>query len=620
MMDTAWVAWTLASLAGAPPVAEWPRPEATVVVWELEEVDGPALAFASSPTASDASLWIPGPLLPQHWVLPFGMGPNDQVGMVFPNADALARLRSDADGKPYPVDNDPLRRTPHLRKPGVEYGWDFSRPQAVQGPGSHRIRVREGAALVDPHVHWDDSTATLGRWSVEVHAAVPGSYRLQVVARWEDARGGVQTQQVANRSVDVGAGASSVVDGAFSGAEWPLWEPRPAGGRRWTLPQRVRLQWTLAIDGSVDPRGTRPVDSVDVWTGRRTVDLRTSDERPFAVDINQKPIFWAGVNAVRAQNRTAYPATSPTLAEEDAVLQQRMVEMAQNGGNAVRFWGGGRYPSERLLRCADSLGLLLWVDFSFAGTMYPSSGPVHDEMEAEVRAQIRRLSRHPSVAVVCGNNELDVAWNNWGWQAKYGIHGADSVALADGMRQFFHEWLPAQCAQGAPAVAVVPSSPLSNWGKPSDFERGNNHDWRVWHGEQPTRVLQERIAPFVTEWGVPSYPGKTVRARWVGSDDAYLFSYKGLGLLQRYLEQETPATKQQLNTSEGRARWSRRWQARVVSRTIRAQAAQPSCGGSLVWQLNDLDDAISWSLIDADNRPKPAWRAAKKAWRKIRRS
>jgi beta-mannosidase len=241
-------------------------------------------------------------------------------------------------------------------------------------------------------------------------------------------------------------------------------------------------------------------------------------------------------------------------------------------------------------------------------------------MEAEVRAQIRRLSRHPSVAVLCGNNELDVAWNNWGWQAKYGIHGADSVALADGMRQFFHEWLPAQCAQGAPAVAVVPSSPLSNWGKPSDFERGNNHDWRVWHGEQPTRVLQERIAPFVTEWGVPSYPGKTVRARWVGSDDAYLFSYKGLGLLERYLEQETPATKRQLNSSVGRARLSRRWQARVVSRTIRAQAAHPSCGGSLVWQLNDLDDAISWSLIDADNRPKPAWRAAKKAWRKIRRS
>jgi hypothetical protein len=39
----------------------------------------------------------------------------------------------------------------------------------------------------------------------------------------------------------------------------------------------------------------------------------------------------------------------------------------------------------------------------------------------------------------------------------------------------------------------------------------------------------------------------------------------------------------------------------------------------LVWQLNDVDDAISWSLLDADNRPKPAWRAAKRDWRRIRR-
>jgi beta-galactosidase/beta-glucuronidase len=74
-----------------------------------------------------------------------------------------------------------------------------------------------------------------------------------------------------------------------------------------------------------------------------------------------------------------------------------------------------------------------------------------------------------------------------------------------------------------------------------------------------------------------------------------------------------------LSTERGRAGWSRRWQARVISRTITAQAADPRCGGSLVWQLNDVDDAISWSLLDADNQPKPAWRAAKRSWRRIRR-
>ena len=123
----------------------------------------------------------------------------------------------------------------------------------------------------------------------------------------------------------------------------------------------------------------------------------------------------------------------------------------------------------------------------------------------------------------------------------------------------------------------------------------------------------------MTEWGVPSYPGSSVRLRWVGSNDHYLFSYKGMSLLNRYLENETNASQRSLATERGRARWSRRWQARVVARTIAAQAADPRCGGSLVWQLNDVDDAISWSLLDADNQPKPAWRAAKRSWRRIRR-
>ena len=307
------------------------------------------------------------------------------------------------------------------------------------------------------------------------------------------------------------------------------------------------------------------------------------------------------------------------MREEDAVLQRRLEELAQAGANTVRFWGGGRYPSERLLRCADSLGLMLWVDFSFAGTVYPTSGPVFEEMKQEVERQTARLSAHPSVVLLCGNNELEVAWNHWGWQKKFGIHGQDSLQLAQGMHSFFREFVPTVLARQAPGALYLPTSPLSNWGKPSDFQTGNNHDWRVWHGEQPTAVLAERIAPFVTEWGVPSYPGSSVRLRWVGSNDHYLFSYKGMSLLNRYLENETNASQRSLATERGRARWSRRWQARVVARTLAAQAADPRCGGSLVWQLNDVDDAISWSLLDADNQPKPAWRAAKRSWRRIRR-
>ncbi|MDP4859078.1 MAG: hypothetical protein NWQ77_02415 [Schleiferiaceae bacterium] len=617
MLDTALVVWALGSLPGAPAV--WPEPQATVVVWELEEVDGPALAFYDPGPASSlgtSSRWIPGPLEPSSWVLPRGTRSTDRVGMAFPDADELARVRRAADGKPYPTDNDPAGRTPHLRRPGVEYGWDFTRPQPQTGPGTHRIRVRSEAALVDARFHPEDSLARSGAWSVHVAVAVPGTYRTAVTAEWKDAAGHRVVQTVSNQ-VHLIADEREL-SGSVALQDWPLWQPRQAGGRLRTLPQRVHVKWQLwAVDG---PAGAEHlVDSASIWTGKRTVALEQTQEHPFALVVNGERRFCAGVNAVRAQNRTAYPAESPTLREEDVVLQQRMEELARSGANTVRFWGGGRYPSERLLRCADSLGLMLWVDFSFAGTAYPTSGPVFEEMKQEVERQAARLSAYPSVVLLCGNNELEVAWNNWGWQKKYGIHGQDSLQMAQGMQSFFREFVPTVLARQAPGTLYLPTSPLSNWGKPSDFQTGNNHDWRVWHGEQPTAVLAERIAPFVTEWGVPSYPGPSVRQRWVGSNDHYLFSYKGMRLLNRYLENETNASQRSLSTERGRAGWSRRWQARVISRTITAQAADPRCGGSLVWQLNDVDDAISWSLLDADNRPKPAWRAAKRAWRRIRR-
>jgi beta-mannosidase len=497
----------------------------------------------------------------------------------------------------------------------VEYGWDFSRPQPQTGPGTHRIRVRSEAALVEPVFH-QDAFAQEGTWSVRAAVAAPGNYRTAVTAEWTDAVGKRVVQTVSDQVHQIAD--ERELSGSVALHDWPLWQPRQAGGRLRTVPQRVHMKWQLwAVDG---PAGAEHlVDSASIWTGKRTVALEQTPEHPFALVVNGERRFCAGVNAVRAQNRTAYPAESPTLREEDVVLQQRMEELARSGANTVRFWGGGRYPSERLLRCADSLGLMLWVDFSFAGTAYPTSGPVFEEMKQEVERQTARLSAHPSVVLLCGNNELEVAWNNWGWQKKYGIHGQDSLQMAQGMQLFFREFVPTVLARQAPGTLYLPTSPLSNWGKPSDFQTGNNHDWRVWHGEQPTAVLAERIAPFVTEWGVPSYPGPSVRQRWVGSNDHYLFSYKGMRLLDRYLENETNASQRSLATERGRARWSRRWQARVISRTIAAQAADPHCGGSLVWQLNDVDDAISWSLLDADNRPKPAWRAAKRAWRRIRR-
>ena len=44
---------------------------------------------------------------------------------------------------------------------------------------------------------------------------------------------------------------------------------------------------------------------------------------------------------------------------------------------------------------------------------------------------------------------------------------------------------------------------------------------------------------------------------------------------------------------------------------------RPRCMGALVWQLNDLWPGMSWSLIDSDGRPKPAYDTVREAFGRI---
>ncbi len=478
-----------------------------------EAVDGPAWVRYKSEGSQhwDTLGLVPGPFVRMEFELPSDAQAGDSVSYAFPDPLAFAAQRQRAEPLPYPTDNDPLRLSQHLRKPAVEFGWDFA-----------RTAVRTGAPA-----------PTLG------HPQGPMARPLIYVE----------------------------------------WVPRPAGGRAKFAPQH---RWAL--------------------TRSRLV---TDDPaRPFYLEVNGRPQFLLGVNAV--------VPSDPVLEER---LRLRLIEMGRAGGNTVRFWAGGTYPSERLLRTCDSLGLMVWQDFAFTGTAYPGDSAFRAWVRAEAEHQVKRMAEHPSVVLFCGNNEIDVAWHAWGWQKTYGMSAADSTQLWANNRWIFDELLPSVVAKHAPGRAYLASSPVSNWGRPEDFLRGDNHDWRVWHGEQPTSVLADRVAPLVSEWGVPSLPGPSVRARWTAEPATYLLSYKGLSLLERYLSAEQGWRG---GSTDELAEASQRWQAKVVRRTLRAQRrARPFCSGTLIWQLNDLDDAITWSMIDRDDVPKRAWRTSLREFRKF---
>ena len=102
--------------------------------------------------------------------------------------------------------------------------------------------------------------------------------------------------------------------------------------------------------------------------------------------------------------------------------------------NTVRVWGGGIYESEEFYNLCDDLGLIVWQDFMFECSLYPGDNDFLESVKKEAEYQIIRLRNHPSIALWCGNNEIAVAWHNWGWKEKY----PENVFTKD-YKNLFHE-------------------------------------------------------------------------------------------------------------------------------------------------------------------------------------
>ena len=75
--------------------------------------------------------------------------------------------------------------------------------------------------------------------------------------------------------------------------------------------------------------------------------------------------------------------------------------------NCIRVWGGGYYPDDFFYDICDELGLLVWQDFMFACAVYNLTDAFEENITAEFVDNVRRLRHHASLALWCGNNEME---------------------------------------------------------------------------------------------------------------------------------------------------------------------------------------------------------------------
>lgn len=348
------------------------------------------------------------------------------------------------------------------------------------------------------------------------------------------------------------------------------------------------------------------LDKRSIKIGLRKVELmqeKDSIGTSFYFKINDRPVFAKGANYI--------PQSHFTNSKSQNDYRKLLNDAAESNMNMVRVWGGGIYEEDIFYELCDSLGLMVWQDMMFANTMYPVDTSFYNNILAEIEDNVSRLHHHPSIVHWCGNNEIDVAWHNWGWQKEYDIPKDYQRALKTQYDMLFKNSIPKVIHSILPEGTYSHTSPLSNWGTDENFNHHSMHYWGVFHGEDPFEDYAKNIGRFNSEYGFQSFPNiSTINKYFSVStfdlDDPRLAhrqkSYKGNRLIYKHISDYYPLPTDLTSLSY----LSQLTQAKGIGYAIQNhRLSKGHSMGSLYWQLNDCWPAISWSGIDGDGQ----WRA-----------
>ena len=354
-------------------------------------------------------------------------------------------------------------------------------------------------------------------------------------------------------------------------------------------------------------KGDKVLDSKQFKSGIRTfemVDEPDSIGRAFYFKVNGVPMYAKGANYVPEEMIETWMNADNTMS---------LLRQAKDAHfNMLRVWGGGIYPSDDFFNICDSLGILVWQDFMYAGTMYPYDEAFLENARIEAEEQVKRLASHPSLALWCGGNEISEGYYNWGWQKSLNWSEEDDKAIKAGYDRLFEGILPQAVAQYDGTRPYWPSSPSKGWGRPESLTEGDVHYWGVWWGEQPYEMYREKVGRFNSEYGYQSYPDyqtllKIAQGEPLSKDAEVIAAHqkhaRGTQLIDDFVKRYYPDI--QPKDFEEYVHLSQLSQAYGMEIAIEAhRTAKPYNMGTLYWQLNDAWPVTSWSSIDYYGNPK----------------
>lgn len=330
---------------------------------------------------------------------------------------------------------------------------------------------------------------------------------------------------------------------------------------------------------------------------------RTNKGRNFGVYINDINMFLKGFDMVPEDS------ILPWVTEERT---NKILNLCANtNANAIRQWGGGYYPSDYFYQRCDELGLLVWQDLMFSVASY--DGFDEDFMKVtkeEVTQQIKRIRNHPSLLLICGNNENETA-----------ICGKQETYGESYKKMFLEEF--AKIAKNETNTLYLHSSPtnLDNiFIRSNDPDTFDVHYWNVGNGNSTYDDYDSILPPMLSEFGLWSMQNYQTNKQYLGEKELYLYSN---GLKTRN-KREGNFERTKINI-EFQNRFNddfrtytyltQLFQARGLKYCIEhLRNNQSICHGGIFWQLNDCWPGISCSVIDYNYGLKGAYYYAKRVF------
>jgi beta-mannosidase len=483
----------------------------------------------------------------------------------------------------------------HLRKPPCHFGWDWGPvlpPSGIFGDVGidfYSVRIDE---VKIAQIHES------GKVTIRVQAILSGG-SASVSYILKDPDGAV----VAEKTVDSSSTDSGPVDLAVKTPK--LWNCNGLG------PQPLYELEASALDQS------KVLDTVKKTIGLRTIELNTKPDDPnsdlklprgnkpgtnFQFVVNGVPIFAKGADWI--------PSDSFVTRTTPEQLELLIKSAAEANMNMLRVWGGGHYESDLFYDLCDKYGILVWQDCAFACIPYPLDEEeyVANVME-EIADNVKRLRHRASLALWCGNNEIQIllAFSN-----KKKPHVKATI-------DFFYNRLKAKVKeydQITPYWAGSPDSgsPSVN---PNSPNHGDTHLWQVWHGMRPVEFFSTCLTRFCSEFGMESFPAMETIKKYAHDPDlnplhpviqSHQKSVGGNEKIIYYI-----LTKYHMPEKfEDFVYLSQIIQSETVKAATESwRINKGRCNGAIFWQYNDCWPVASWSAIDYFGKPKAVLRKSK---------